>query len=162
MVSSSRRAFTERFKCRHSWAVAPRPRALWRHLIRLAVARRDRAVACCTRKTTQPGRIPQEVSPRPLASPLARHQAARGAVATSLKHQQVGLSEPDRQLLPFVDGTRDRQALCDELVKGLHQGRLTVAKDDQPVTDERLAREVLAQSLDQQLLRFAKAALLIA
>jgi SAM-dependent methyltransferase len=54
---------------------------------------------------------------RPVASALARLQAAAGAdIVTSLRHDNVRLDdEPGRRLLVALDGTRDRAALLDDL-----------------------------------------------
>lgn len=52
-----------------------------------------------------------EESPR--ASPLARLQARRAEVVTNLRHDIVRLAPPARELLPYLDGTRDRRALAD-------------------------------------------------
>jgi SAM-dependent methyltransferase len=54
---------------------------------------------------------------QPVASPLARHQAARGGPVTTLLHMRVNLDPYNRTLLQLLDGTRDsdalRQALAD-------------------------------------------------
>ncbi|MCO6459724.1 MAG: methyltransferase regulatory domain-containing protein [Pirellulaceae bacterium] len=49
----------------------------------------------------------------PRASPLARLQARRSEVVTNLRHDIVRLAAPARELLPYLDGTRDRRALAD-------------------------------------------------
>src|SRR5262249_48160647 len=49
-----------------------------------------------------------EVSERPVASAVARWQAANGARVASLRHCIVPVNEIDRQVLPLLDGTRDR------------------------------------------------------
>src|SRR5262249_52443000 len=61
----------------------------------------------------------REVSARPVASPLARLQAAAGASATNLRHERVPLDEPDRPVLRHLDGSRDRAALLG-LLAGLN------------------------------------------
>jgi SAM-dependent methyltransferase len=57
---------------------------------------------------------------RPRASGLARAQLAAGAsVLSSLLHANVRLDEPlDVALLPLLDGTRDRAALCEAAPDG--------------------------------------------
>src|SRR5262249_30496908 len=57
------------------------------------------------------------VSDRPVASPLARLQATSGAVVSSLRHQTVTLNEFDRQLLPYLDGSRTRSAMLKVLLE---------------------------------------------
>jgi methyltransferase-like protein/cyclopropane fatty-acyl-phospholipid synthase-like methyltransferase len=102
------------------------------------------------------------VADRPKASPLARVQAASGHQVTNLAHQPVGLTEFDRQLLPYLDGAHNRSSLLKIMVERYKQGFLTVAQEGKPVTEEHRARPILAQTLDLQLPRLAKAALLVA
>jgi methyltransferase-like protein/cyclopropane fatty-acyl-phospholipid synthase-like methyltransferase len=102
------------------------------------------------------------VGERPIASPLARVQAQSSAQVTSLLHQPVGLSEFDRQLLPYLDGAHNRSSLLKIMVERQKQGFLTVAQDGKPVTEEHRVRPILAQTLDTQLPRLAAAALLVA
>ena len=53
---------------------------------------------------------------RPIASPLARWQAAKGPDLTSLAYQTVRMEEPAaRLLITLLDGTRDRAAIRSEL-----------------------------------------------
>jgi SAM-dependent methyltransferase len=88
-----------------------------------AVATRLRAVMleAYVARIVRLHRTPPPVSPsagtRPFASPLARAQSAAGAdVVSSLLHANVRLDgDIDAALLPLLDGTRDRPALCREL-----------------------------------------------
>jgi methyltransferase-like protein/SAM-dependent methyltransferase len=57
----------------------------------------------------------REIAERPLASPLARRQAAVGPVVTNLRHESGTLSDWQRRVLCLLDGSRDRAALCDRL-----------------------------------------------
>jgi methyltransferase-like protein len=53
-----------------------------------------------------------EVRPRPVASPLARWQAAAGRVIHNRRHRTArGLTDLDRSLLQLLDGTRDLPSL---------------------------------------------------
>jgi hypothetical protein len=55
-------------------------------------------------------------SDRPVASPLARLQAARGTRVTTLRHATVEVpDELGRRLIGLLDGSRDRAALLREL-----------------------------------------------
>jgi len=102
------------------------------------------------------------VSDRPLASPLARLQAASGPVVSTLRHQVVTLSEFDRQLLPYLDGSRTRSAMLKALLDHFRRGKLTVARSGAPVTEEHRARPILAETLEKQLPTLASVALLVA
>jgi SAM-dependent methyltransferase len=57
-----------------------------------------------------PGRFPRTTR-------YARRQASDNQMATSLRHAQVKLDDVLRQLIPLLDGTRDSDALADELIK---------------------------------------------
>ena len=55
-------------------------------------------------------------SERPVASALARLQAADGTRVTTLRHRSVDVpDELGRRLIGLLDGTRDRAALAAEL-----------------------------------------------
>jgi hypothetical protein len=59
---------------------------------------------------------PSEASERPVASALARWQAARGEPLTSLVYTTIRMEEPAaRLLITLLDGTRDRAAIRSEL-----------------------------------------------
>ena len=58
-----------------------------------------------------PPRMTLTPSAKPVASPLARLQAERGAPITNLRHQPVLIDEFGSRLLRLLDGTRDRDAL---------------------------------------------------
>jgi hypothetical protein len=55
-----------------------------------------------------------EAGPRPRVSPLARHQAMNGELhVTTLWHRALEVEgEEARRMLTILDGTRDREALC--------------------------------------------------
>jgi methyltransferase-like protein len=73
----------------------------------------------------------------------------------------VSLNEFDRQLLPYLDGTRNRQALLEALMDRFRQGALRLSQDETPITDAARAQDIMVEILDQQLPRLAKAALLV-
>ena len=63
-----------------------------------------------------PLRAASDPGERPVASPLARWQAARGPDLTSLAYTTVRMEEPAaRLLITLLDGTRDRTAIRAEL-----------------------------------------------
>jgi SAM-dependent methyltransferase len=64
----------------------------------------------------RPPRVARVAGERPVASRLARHQAARGDLVTNLRHRSVRLEDDlARRLVTLLDGTRDRAALADEM-----------------------------------------------
>jgi methyltransferase-like protein len=71
------------------------------------------------RPRTEPVRATAQVSARPVACPLARADAARGATATTnLRHESVVLGEPARAVLALLDGSRDTDAIARALPQG--------------------------------------------
>lgn len=108
-----------------------------------------------------PARFEMEVSERPVASPLARLQAAVGPAVTNLRHETVRLGDFDRQALLHLDGTRDRAALVDTLFDIVQRGLLTVCENQQPITDPQRLRLILQPALQEQLRRLARSALLV-
>ncbi|RMH70089.1 MAG: methyltransferase domain-containing protein [Bacteroidetes bacterium] len=71
---------------------------------------------------------------RPEASRVARHAAEASAVVPNLHHQPVTLDEDEWDLLPYLDGSRDRAAL--EAATGF-------TPDEQDALLARLARQAL-------------------
>jgi methyltransferase-like protein/SAM-dependent methyltransferase len=100
-------------------------------------------------------------SDRPLASPLARFQAPSGTSLANLRHAQVEVTEFDRALLPFLDGTRDRTALCQTLAQLVADDRFAIHSHGQIVKEPSLVRQVLENWMAESLERLARSALLM-
>jgi SAM-dependent methyltransferase len=98
---------------------------------------------------------------RPVALAHARAQAAGGRrVVANRRHEPVRLADFARQLLPLLDGSRDRAALADALAAKARAGELTVQKAGEPVADPAELREALAGLLGPALDSLARDALL--
>lgn len=112
---------------------------------------------------TQPPVLVERPGPRPAVSELARWQAKHGGAITSLLHDSVQLESAFmRKLVPLLDGTRDRAALLEALVRHFQAGELVPENAGMPV---RSSGEALAQfeaALDPALAKLARAALLAA
>ncbi len=87
-----------------------------------------------------------DVAERPVASPLARHQAQLGGGVASLTAETVELDPVLRLVLGLCDGSRDRGALVDELAE------LAELADGTPAGRE---------ALDDSLTRLAEQGLLL-
>lgn len=110
-----------------------------------------------------PPQFTLQVSERPVASPWARWQAREETKVTNLRHERVEVDPLNQYLLPFLDGSRDCDALVDLLLAGpVAGGKLVVEQNDQPVTDPAEAREILGSELHANLEWLARAALLVA
>lgn len=107
-----------------------------------------------------PPRFILNVTEKPLAAALARHQASQGNKVTNLRHESIHLSDFDRHILRHLDGQRDRDELVEIVVGLLADGTLKLTKDGEAVTDAEKTRELVAQSLEEELQRLASCALL--
>lgn len=104
-----------------------------------------------------------DVSERPVASPIARHQLSLGDAVTSLLHTTLEITDPlARQLVLLLDGTRDRAALVQGLLPLIDSGEATVKVEGQPVTDRIAARRLMEEQLEEALRNIARIPLLIA
>ena len=105
-------------------------------------------------------KLARKISRRPVASPLARVQAAAGAKVPTLLHFTVELDEFERHVIEYLDGSRDRRTLLEDLAALAAQGALKVQKTGVPVTNAAKLRSALANRLDQCLDRFLTLGLL--
>jgi methyltransferase-like protein/cyclopropane fatty-acyl-phospholipid synthase-like methyltransferase len=102
-----------------------------------------------------------EPGERPLASPLARHQAATAGRVSTRLHNFIELDGLERAVLCHLDGTRDRAALVEALAGDIAGGRFQMRQDGQPVREPAQVRAILSQALGPSLRRLALSALLI-
>ena len=109
----------------------------------------------------RPPAFAAEAGARPLASRLARLQAAGTNPVTNLRHEPVNLDPLEVRLLRLLDGTRERTDLVEALLQGFHEGELSIAQAGRPVSESAQAREILGGFLAECLPRFASAALLL-
>lgn len=109
--------------------------------------------------TLHPPRCVVQVSPRPLASPLARLQAARGNRVTTQLHGTVGLDAFGQRLLSRLDGSHRRSDLLACAEEAIEAGEVKVESGDRPV--KKVDPATLSSILDQALARFSESALLI-
>ena len=102
-----------------------------------------------------PAYCASDAGPLPTASPLARLQAVSGERVTNLRHFTVDLLSFDRAVVPYLDGTRDREAL-------LAIVRDAVDRGDISTEDGAALPADLSLALQASLRRLAGTALLIA
>lgn len=103
----------------------------------------------------------REPSDHPLASPLARLQAASAAVVTNLRHRGVRLSDADRLVLQSLDGAHDRTALLAILTALVERGDLEIQLHGQAVRDPRETETALRGLLEHSLENLGVSALLV-
>jgi SAM-dependent methyltransferase len=103
--------------------------------------------------TRPPTYISQTGGQYPRSTRLARWQAANRHWVTSLRHKVIQADDAVRLVLPLLDGTRDRQALAEELVRrnsAAQTGRIASIRDVQSA--KRLLDRVLPQLANLSLL----------
>lgn len=99
---------------------------------------------------------------RPMAWALARARARDGRDVVSRTHLVVELDELERELLPLLDGTRDRDQLVAALDGRAATSELVLAGDDGAlVLDPAERRRLLGEVVDEALARFGRIALLV-
>jgi methyltransferase-like protein/2-polyprenyl-3-methyl-5-hydroxy-6-metoxy-1,4-benzoquinol methylase len=78
-----------------------------------------------------------QASDKPLVSPLARWQARRSEVVSTLHHRSLKLSGPiQRGILALLDGTRDRATLRADLLQVFASGTLDLLDADGKVISD--------------------------
>lgn len=110
--------------------------------------------ACPSACVSRPG-------PRPTASPLARIQAERSLLITTLRHAVVQLEPAQAYLLRLLDGTLDRQQLLERLIQAATTGALTIREGQTPIQDRERLTPVLDRVLESGLNSLARSALLL-
>jgi len=115
------------------------------------------AVAC-----TEPIAAVAEAGARPLACPLVRVDAARGAAAVvNLRHERVDVDALARFVLALLDGSRSLEAIAAAMAEGERRGEIALNRagvDPADAPPFRIARDNLKVLLPS----FASAALLLA
>ena len=101
------------------------------------------------------------LSERPIASAIARFEARQGSIVANLWHERAHLTPLNRQLVRLLDGTRDRTAVLDSLVKLAIEEKIHLKVDGQPITEEGQMRQLLDRELDQNLQWLARAGTLV-
>jgi SAM-dependent methyltransferase len=97
----------------------------------------------------------------PLASPLARRQAATSPVVTNLRHWNIELGRFDRQVLRHLDGQHDRAALVGALTDEIVAGRFSIQQDGRTVRDQESVRAIMERSVEPSLQRLGASVLLL-
>lgn len=69
----------------------------------------------------------------PAASPVARFQALEGLVVTNFRHERVKLNETERRIITQLDGSKNRQALIENLRDAAASGAMKVQRDGKMV-----------------------------
>lgn len=87
------------------------------------------------------------VPAKPVATPLARHQATQGRQVTNRVHMSITFDGIGRYVISLCDGAHDRDAIVASLVQAIKEGKLKAAENNQPITDEKRIREIMGGSV---------------
>jgi methyltransferase-like protein len=103
------------------------------------------------------------LSARPTASALARIQLRKGNAVATLRHQPLKIEDSlSRQLILFLDGTRDRAALLKDLEELVKSGGITIENDGSPTGEIEETSKRLRDGLETNLNKLARLAVLVA
>ena len=102
-----------------------------------------------------------EISERPMAAPLSRWQAAHQEPISNMRHRLVELNDFERLILSLLDGTLNRDDLCQAAVDHVAKGNMVLQHQGKPVEDKELIAVVVDQSLSETLQKLVALSLLI-
>jgi methyltransferase-like protein len=105
-----------------------------------------------------------EVSEKPVAFPLARHEAGINncRTVTNVLSNTLPSDVLANTIIKNLDGSKTKQDVLNLLVENIQKGVLKMEKNGAAVKDEKLIRQDMAKVLDEVLQRLAKHALLVA
>jgi hypothetical protein len=110
--------------------------------------------------------LPQQVTNRvgdlPATSELARLQLRRGDFATDQLHISRRFPDPfGRQLVLFLDGTRDQEMLARDSIEFVKSTGVTVYENGEPVKSLDRISAVVARGLRENLESLAREGMLV-
>jgi len=111
-----------------------------------------------------PPQLVSRPSERPVSSPLARLQSTENSEVVNLRHFNIRVEDPlSRQLLQLLDGTRNRDALINEVVALIESGAAVVEKDNSAkASNPEEIRQFIVVEIERKLAELAEMALLVA
>lgn len=101
------------------------------------------------------------VSKNPEVSKLAAYQAAESHIAVNQRHETVYLDPVSQHMVPLLDGIRDRIAIVNRLEECVIDGKITMNKNDKPLTDSKSIRVALEKAVEKTLGDLARSAMLV-
>lgn len=110
---------------------------------------------------SQPATFCTTLSKKPVASPAVRYQAARLGWVGNLRQEHLVTTPFDSKLLPLLDGTRDTEALCKDMMPHFQLKELVLNENNQTVEDMGRVEQILPEFVAQALQRYLVLALLV-
>lgn len=112
--------------------------------------------------SSAPDSFTTSVSRHPTASRLARIQARSSRIVTNRRHESATLDEASQNILRYLDGEHDHEALLQELVNAVDRGNVSILFGGIPATRGAAMSDALDGILQQCLAQLAAGALLVA
>jgi methyltransferase-like protein/protein-L-isoaspartate O-methyltransferase len=106
-------------------------------------------------------RLTTTLSERPLASQIARYQAATDVLVANQRHERAELGGLSGVIIGYLDGEHDRQQILDKLVEMVTTGQIQLQVDGESMDNQQVTRQLLSEELDSSLRWLAYSALLI-
>ncbi len=103
-----------------------------------------------------------KISDRPKVSEIARHQARTRDSVTNQLHERIAIDVFSRHLIELLDGSREKEAILDELEKLVKANTLVVQKDGKNLKEGSALRDALREAMNESLSKMEKAAVLVA
>ncbi|MBI9074872.1 MAG: methyltransferase regulatory domain-containing protein [Desulfatibacillum sp.] len=103
-----------------------------------------------------------EISKKPKVSPLAVKYARMNPRTVNQRHETVPLDAALVNIIPLVDGTRDKKALLEGMIALVKDGTLSIKQKGEPVTDPKALETTLKEVVKNSLKYLANNALLVA
>ena len=103
-----------------------------------------------------------QISERPQVSPVARWQAARSSMVTSMRYERVTLERISRQIFIQLDGKHDREDILDHLLKLFEDGTIVFTSEEEEEKGTGSLPELITKEIDHNLKFYAWTSLLIA
>lgn len=103
-----------------------------------------------------------DVTHTPLACPFARYQVYQQSIVTNRRHENIQLTSVAQALLPYLDGTRDKEELIEIISYFIQEGALEIVDEhNRSIEDVAAKRNQIEAICSKTLNLMAKQALLI-
>jgi len=120
-------------------------------------------IANILKPSIEPTRVAANLSPKPVACPLLRGDAAANVLSSAnLRHERVDFDIVAQTVTPLLDGTNDRDALVAAVIAAATAGRISFQRAGQTVTDPAGIADCAGEHVDRVLTGSLRNACLIA
>jgi SAM-dependent methyltransferase len=111
---------------------------------------------------SSPGKFTNAISEKPMASELARLQAANNFWITNQRLEKNNIDLFNRVLIQYLDGTNDFDSILQKMARHVENEDLSLSLDGQKISDKGQLMQILRQITRQNIDNLAPSALLVA